>query len=121
MKTTFAAYYRPTDADFESLWKDATFSVDANVLLNAYRYTETTRTRLLDILSRLGSRLWLPHQVGLEYQRNRLNVISGQLPEYDVISKKMQEFSEQFDRDHTRTNRHCKCAWDLVEGKVAPS
>jgi hypothetical protein len=36
MKQTFPGYYRPSAAEFEKLWKEATFTFDANVLLRAY-------------------------------------------------------------------------------------
>lgn len=50
--------------------------VDANVLLNLYRYNESTRDDLLGLLDKLGDRLWAPHQVLHEFWRNRLNVLA---------------------------------------------
>ena len=47
------------------------------MLLNLYRYNDTTRADLLDVLGRLGDRLWVPHQVMREFWRNRLSVIAG--------------------------------------------
>jgi hypothetical protein len=47
-----------------------------------YRWSEDTRKKLLDVLRALGDRLWVPHQAALEYQRNRVGVISQQVARY---------------------------------------
>ena len=75
MRDLFASYYRPTDEDFEGLWRDAIFILDANVLLDLYRYSEGTRNQLLKLLRENKDRLWLPHQVAREYLRGRLGEI----------------------------------------------
>lgn len=74
-----------------SLWKNATFVFDTNVILNIYRYTPETRDKFLDILERLQNRLWLPYQVASEYHERRLTVISQQMSAYtnlenDIVS-----------------------------------
>ena len=43
MRKTFPGYYRPTEAEFRRLWDKCIFVLDANVLLNLYRYSEETR------------------------------------------------------------------------------
>lgn len=78
MKHLFPGYYRPTDDEFAALWKEATFVFDTNVLLNLYRFQEQTRDKLVDCIEGLSDRIWLPYQVALEYQRNRLVVIAEQ-------------------------------------------
>ena len=57
--------------------------LDSNVLLSAYRFAPESRSELLEVLELVGERLWLPHQVGLEFHRNRLKVIA----EYDAAYK----------------------------------
>jgi len=49
MKSLFAGYYRPTDTEFDELWKNCTFVFDASVLLDLYRSTAKTRDILLSI------------------------------------------------------------------------
>jgi PIN like domain/JAKMIP CC3 domain len=85
MRKSFLGYYRPSEAEFRKLWGKCLFVPDANVLLNLYRYSEDTRAKLIEILQRLESRLWVPHQAALEYQRNRLEVISAQREAYKEI------------------------------------
>ncbi|MHB1325516.1 MAG: PIN domain-containing protein [Thermoleophilia bacterium] len=87
MKNIFKGYYSPTTEEFEYLWKNCWFLVDANILLNLYRYSPKAKETLIDILSKIKERLWLPHQAALEYQRNRLEEISKHNLAYDEVSK----------------------------------
>jgi predicted transcriptional regulator len=85
MRKSFIGYYRPSDEEFTKLWEESIFCFDANVLLNLYRYSPDTAESFLNTLGRLGDRIWLPHQVALEYHTNRLGVISEQIEAYDEI------------------------------------
>lgn len=71
----FPGYRLPSDEDLEAALRSALVVVDANVLLNLYRYNESTRDDLLVVLRRLGDRLWVPHQVLREFWRNHLGVL----------------------------------------------
>jgi hypothetical protein len=53
--------------------------LDTNVLLDLYRYTQQARVQVLAALRLVADqhRLWLPHQVGLEFVRNRANAVKG--------------------------------------------
>ncbi len=84
MKDQFKGYYLPSDDEFTTLWEKCIFVLDTNVLLNLYRYTRSTRDDLLKILETVSDRLWIPHQVALEYQDNRLSTI---LDEKGMFSK----------------------------------
>jgi hypothetical protein len=78
MKSSFCGYYPPTPDEYERLWKDATIVLDTNVLLNLYRLPTSARDEFLAVLDLLKDRLWVPHQVALEFQRNRLTVIAAE-------------------------------------------
>ncbi|MDU8417489.1 PIN domain-containing protein [Pseudomonas syringae] len=78
MKSSFNGYYPPTPEQYEQLWNEALFVLDTNVLLNLYRLPTLARDELLEVLRLLEDRLWIPHQVGLEFQRGRLNVIANE-------------------------------------------
>lgn len=65
------------------MWRECTFVLDANILLNLYRYRPEERDQFLAILSKLKERIWLPHQAAREYQRNRLKVIQDQHAAYE--------------------------------------
>jgi len=82
MKNLFNGYYRPADADLRKAWKSCLFVLDANVLLNFYRYSPEVRSELVDLLTTLGDRAWVPYHAALEYQRNRLAVIAEQVARF---------------------------------------
>ncbi|MFD4710546.1 PIN-like domain-containing protein [Streptomyces sp. NPDC058430] len=46
-------------------------ALDTNVLLNLYRSNERTRADTLAVLTKLRDRIWIPHQVLVEFWRNR--------------------------------------------------
>jgi PIN like domain len=78
MRDLFPGWIPPDEATLERYWNEATFAVDASVLLDLYRFSEEARTRLLSALRSFGDRLWIPHQVVLEFHQNRFNVLLAQ-------------------------------------------
>ncbi len=91
MKKIFPGYYRPTEKEFSNLWNSCLFVLDANVLLNLYRYSQETSDELIQILKQISDRLWIPHQAALEYQENRLQTIAKQLEVYDEIQNLIED------------------------------
>lgn len=99
MKARFPGYYRPTEAELDALWQDGTLVVlDTNILLHLYRVPASTRTLLLSILERLKDRLWIPHQVAIEYQRRRLGVIRDAFSASRRLLTDIEKAQEQFVR-----------------------
>lgn len=78
MKKNFYGYYPPSTEQYERLWKEGLIVLDTNVLLNLYRLPTTARDELVSVLELLKERLWIPHQVSLEFQRRRLTVIASE-------------------------------------------
>lgn len=72
MKRTFKEFYNP---DYQNLWGTCTFVFDTNVLLDLYRYKDSTKETFFKVLEKIGNNKWLPYQVGYEYHKNRQNVI----------------------------------------------
>jgi hypothetical protein len=85
MKDLFKMYYVPDQKEFEQLWSECIFIFDANVLLNLYRYSNKTTEIFQDIIKKLSKRIWIPHQVALEYQANRVSVIYEQQEAYNRV------------------------------------
>lgn len=75
MKNKFSWYFRATEAELENAWKTGTLTVDANVLLDLYRYHESTRDSLIGSLKKYEGKLWLSNQACEEFFRNRNKVI----------------------------------------------
>lgn len=91
MRELFRSYYPPSSAEISSIWEEGIFSLDANVLLNIYRYSPKTRARFFEILEKLGNRVWITHQAAYEYQENRLKVISDQANAYKAIHEHLDK------------------------------
>ncbi|AGZ39743.1 hypothetical protein AFR_07270 [Actinoplanes friuliensis DSM 7358] len=70
--------------------------LDSNVLLSLYRYAPKSRTELQNALSLVGRRLWIPHQVGLEFHRNRLKVIADFDAAYKDVIGSLQQRKDSF-------------------------
>lgn len=85
MRDLFRGYYKPTLEELAEIWEKCIFSFDANVLLHIYSYTPQTRERFFEIFRKLNERIWIPHQVAYEYQKNRIYVISTQIKAYEEI------------------------------------
>ena len=90
MRDLFPEYYRPTEEEFTLLWRDCTFTLDTNVLLNLYRYSSPARDQFLGILRTISDRLWIPHQVALEYQKNRVSVVLEQTSVCDKVEAQLR-------------------------------
>ncbi|BBK44087.1 hypothetical protein STVA_41070 [Allostella vacuolata] len=58
------------------LWNAGIIVIDTNVVLDLYRLPKTASEELLSVLELLKEKLWIPHQVALEFQRDRLTVIA---------------------------------------------
>lgn len=82
MKDLFPGHYRPEDVVLTNLLREGLIILDTNVILNLYRYPQSAREDLLKLLNAIKDRLWIPHQVAHEYQRNRVNVISEQIKKF---------------------------------------
>lgn len=95
MKEKFSEYYSLSADEIKKHWEKDVFSFDANVLLNLYRYTPSTREAFFNLLEKLKGRIWISYQAAYEYQKNRLYVINAQKEAYkeirDILEKKKNE------------------------------
>ena len=71
----FEGYVTPHDDDYRKVFTEGMVAIDANVLLNLYRYTVEARDDLLSVLDSIRDNLWLPNQVVTEFWRNRERVL----------------------------------------------
>jgi hypothetical protein len=74
-----------TDEGLECIWDEGVFVLDANVLLNLYRYSKGTREELLGVLRAMQDRLWIPHRVAEEFLTDRLLVVRLQKKAYAAV------------------------------------
>jgi predicted nucleic acid-binding protein len=97
MKTLFPGFYDLDELSLATLWKEACFVFDTNVLLTLYHYSEKSRRELLDALTVLAKqdRLWIPNQVALEYLRKRKAEIDKQAKVYATADKDLTELGRK--------------------------
>lgn len=87
MNNIFRGFYTPREEEYRSIWNDkkTLFIFDTNTLLNLYRCEEQTKEDIIQVMSNLSSRSWFPFQVCLEYQRNRISVISQSVKSLETL------------------------------------
>ncbi|WP_194819302.1 PIN domain-containing protein [Nocardia sp. XZ_19_385] len=85
MKAILPEWYDPDEDEIRDFVVNATIALDANVLLAMYRVSDSQRKQILHVLDQVSNRLWIPFQVALEYQRNRLGVAATQHNAYDAL------------------------------------
>jgi hypothetical protein len=82
----------------DRVWDDAILTLDANVLLDLYRYHEQTRTGLIQALEQFKGRLWLSHQAAEEFFRNRTTVIANAEKDFDDAEAQFKQVLAAADR-----------------------
>jgi hypothetical protein len=111
MKDLFPGHFKESDKSLREVWETSLFVFDANILLNLYRYSDTTRNEFLRILDKIKDRAWLPHRAAEEYLNNRLLVIDQQEKSYDDTEKSI----ESLKRDLENARQHPFVSKDIME------
>jgi hypothetical protein len=107
MKDLFPGYYSPSDKEFLELWQQCIFIFDTNVLLDFYEHRNETRKDFFKVLDAIKDRLWIPHQVALEYHENRINRIKQAESNFTEAKKILDnEVSKILDQETTKTLSH---------------
>ncbi|MFJ1869817.1 PIN-like domain-containing protein [Streptomyces sp. KS_5] len=63
----FEAQRTPVEGDYRAVLRNGLVVIDTNVLLDLYRMSAPVREDMLTVLKTIASRLWIPHQVQLEF------------------------------------------------------
>ncbi|HFG6905459.1 PIN-like domain-containing protein [Acinetobacter baumannii] len=95
MKNIFTSFYENHEEDYlKSIWKspNTRFILDTNVLLSLYSFQKDSRNDFINILKKINSRIWIPHHVALEFQRNRLKVIKNHRIHFQNMQKETEDF-----------------------------
>lgn len=110
MRNSFPGFYGISDDSIGTVFtaESTIFIFDANILLTLYRCEEETRNHFFEVWENIKDKCWFPHQVCLEYQRNRLKVVKDSRDALDKIPKKVKgaisELKTQvFDGEHNQT------------------
>lgn len=92
MRTMYSGFYSTAEQTVAEIWgSDSTlFIFDTNCLLNLYRCEDHTREEILNVMRAIERRIWIPFQVGYEYQRNRHTVIQESISSLTKIQDGLQ-------------------------------
>lgn len=91
MKTRFDWYLEPSSEEIRRVWHKGVLTLDANVLLDLYRYHTQTRENLLAAIEGFGKRVWISDQSASEFIRNRKNVIASAERTFRDASKALDD------------------------------
>jgi hypothetical protein len=91
LREQFHQFYMPDGDAVKVAVQEGMVVPDTNVLLHLYRFQKSAREELLGALEKTGDRLWIPHQVGFEFHRNRLDIMSEQEGYFKLTLKEMND------------------------------
>lgn len=93
MRHTFPEWYQPDENKIRDMIKTGTIALDANILLDLYRVGEDQRRQILELFAHdsVRSRVWVPYQAALEYQRRRLSVAADHKTHYEAVRKALND------------------------------
>lgn len=95
MRTTFVGWYAKSPEQLKALWDAALIVPDTNILLHLLRHSAEVRGQLMDVFERKKASLWIPYQVGAEFQRRRLDVQHHSREAYDRLGSDLATFVNQ--------------------------
>jgi hypothetical protein len=95
MRSTFVGWYAKSPEQLKTLWDAALIVPDTNILLHLLRHSAEVRAQLMDVFERKKASLWIPYQVGAEFQRRRLDVQQHALDAYDRLGNDLTTFVNQ--------------------------
>lgn len=93
----------------EKLWDEGIVILDANVLLNLYRFQHSTTEQYISILKKFSQedRLWCPYQAMEEFLRNKDHVISHVEKSYNEITNSLEKVvNKEIERQKNKNINH---------------
>lgn len=106
MRNMFRAYYRPTTDEVTSMWSSGILILDTNALLNLFRYSSGAREDFFKALAAKSDSVWIPHQVGLEFHRNRISTVNQQNKAFSDIESALGKARDAADAAFNTYKRH---------------
>jgi len=90
LRKKFREFYNNDEIDFENLNNDVLIVFDTNILLNIYRYSSKTSNTFIKSINRVQNNIWIPYQVGMEFNLNRKKVMRD-------VKKAPSNFKDNFE------------------------
>lgn len=108
MRSVYPGFYSISDEVLQEIWSADTtlFVFDTNCLLNLYRCEDHTREEILKVMKAIAHRIWIPFQVGFEYQRSRRSIISDSITSLRKIQQGLQNICNDNILSHGSVKKH---------------
>lgn len=108
MKSILEEYENFSKERIAAIWEKAIIVLDTNILLNLYRYSESTRDNIIEVMEAFKDRLWMPYQVGIEYFNNRESTFMAIAKMGDGLKKQLDEGKKDLLNAYNKkeTSRH---------------
>lgn len=123
MRKRLPGYYPISENQVDEIWENGIIVLDANALLGLYEQTAATRAVYVAALESVQKRLWLPHQVALEFHRNRKRVWGEVVADHNEATKKLRaevrSARKQLGQIEERDNEHdFGSEFDAIEAQI---
>lgn len=92
----FREFFLKEEIDFSNLSNNTLVIFDTNTLLNIYRYSESTKNTLITAMEKISNNIWIPYQVGLEFNLNRRIVL-------EAMKKEKKAFLEDIENNFSKS------------------
>lgn len=96
MKTVFREFFNNEEVNFNELDEDILIVLDTNILLNIYRFSESTRNTFLEALNKVEENIWIPYQVGLEFHLHRREIMVEMQTKKDNITTEINTETDKY-------------------------
>lgn len=87
MNETFDGLKKYSDKDKSEMLNNSIIVLDTNILLDLYRLSSDASTQLINALMAYKENIWLPYYAGVEFYKNKENVIHDKITQFDKIIK----------------------------------
>ena len=95
MREKYIGYCKKNPEEIKKIWDEGLITFDANVLLNLYRYSTNTKKEILKLIEKFSNKIFLTHQAGLEFHRNRFETISEQEKIYKEFTENLIKIEDE--------------------------
>lgn len=96
MKSVFREFFNNEKVDFNNLDDSVLIVFDTNIMLNIYRFSESTRNTFLSALEKVKNNIWIPYQVGLEFHLHRREIMVEMETKKDTIVNNINNETEKY-------------------------
>lgn len=117
MEEVFSGYLPRSENELHELITSANIAFDSSSIFNLYRYKKDTTTSILNYLSNVQNRLFLPYIVGLEYHNNRAAVLNQQRVIYSKLESKVEDLKKSIS-EHFLQDQHSSVEIERVQSIV---